>query len=82
MTDHRVLLEGGPTLASALWRAGRVDEVVAYLAPALLGSGASAVGDLGITSMAGIARLDVIEAISVGPDLRITAYPRPIPQED
>ncbi len=79
---HRVLLEGGPTLSSALWRAGCVDEVVAYLAPALLGSGASAVGDLGITSMAGIARLDIVEASPVGSDLRITAIPRPIPQEE
>ncbi|MGB7423732.1 MAG: RibD family protein, partial [Ornithinimicrobium sp.] len=79
---HRVLLEGGPTLASALWRAGCVDEVVAYLAPALLGSGASAVGDLGITTMAGMARLDLVETVPVGPDLRITAHPRPTPQED
>lgn len=79
---HRVLLEGGPTLASALWRAGCVDEVVAYLAPALLGSGASAVGDLGITTMSGIARLDLVETVPVGPDLRITAYPRRTPQED
>ena len=44
-----VWLEGGPTLAAAFLRAGLVDEVVAYLAPALLGSGPAAVGDLGIT---------------------------------
>ena len=34
-----VLLEGGPTLAAAFLRAGLVDEVVAYVAPVLLGSG-------------------------------------------
>jgi len=32
-----VLFEGGPTLAGAFIRAGLVDRVVVYLAPALLG---------------------------------------------
>ncbi len=49
---RHVFLEGGPTLAGAFLRAGLVDEVVAYLAPALLGAGRSAVADLGITTMA------------------------------
>ena len=47
---QHVLLEGGPTLAAAFLRAGLVDEVVAYVAPVLLGSGRAAVGDLGITT--------------------------------
>ncbi|NAZ83340.1 bifunctional diaminohydroxyphosphoribosylaminopyrimidine deaminase/5-amino-6-(5-phosphoribosylamino)uracil reductase RibD, partial [Kineococcus sp. R8] len=50
-----VLLEGGPTVAAAFWRAGLVDEVVCYLAPALLGAGAPAVGDLGVGAMPDIA---------------------------
>ena len=79
---RRVLLEGGPTLASAVWQAGYVEEVVAYLAPALLGSGVAAVGDLGITTMADIARLDITEVTQIGPDVRITAHPRHTPQED
>ena len=37
-----VLLEGGPTVAAAFVRAGLVDEVLAYLAPALLGAGPAA----------------------------------------
>lgn len=73
---RQVLLEGGPTLAAAFWRAGLVEEVVAYLAPALLGTGATAVGDLGIASIAGIARLEVVDLARVGPDIRITARPR------
>jgi len=72
---RRLLLEGGPTLAAVMWQAGYVDEVVAYLAPALLGSGAAAVGDLGIVSMTDIARLTIDEVVQIGPDLRVTASP-------
>lgn len=72
---RRLLLEGGPTLAASWWRAGLVDEVVAYLAPALLGAGPAAVGDLGIASMADIARLQVTDVTQIGPDVRIIARP-------
>jgi diaminohydroxyphosphoribosylaminopyrimidine deaminase/5-amino-6-(5-phosphoribosylamino)uracil reductase len=71
-----VLLEGGPTLAGAFVAAGAVDKVTGYLAPALLGTGAAALGDAGIATMARALRLDVTEAVRIGPDLRITAYPR------
>lgn len=76
---HDVLLEGGPTVAAAFWRAGLVDEVVAYLAPVLLGSGPSSVADLGVVTMADAQRLDVvaIDVIGQGADanVRITARP-------
>ncbi len=72
---RQVLLEGGPTLAAAFWRAGLVDEVVYYLAPALLGAGPSAVGDLGITTIADLARLEVTDLRRVGPDLRVGLRP-------
>jgi diaminohydroxyphosphoribosylaminopyrimidine deaminase/5-amino-6-(5-phosphoribosylamino)uracil reductase len=49
---RHVFLEGGPTLAAAFLRAGLVDEIVAYVAPMLLGAGRSAVADLGITTIA------------------------------
>jgi len=70
-----VLLEGGPTVAAAFARAGLVDEVVCYLAPALLGAGAPAVGDLGISAMPGIARLRLRDVTQVGDDVRLTARP-------
>ena len=38
---QHVFLEGGPTLARAFLDAGLVDEVVAYVAPMLLGAGAA-----------------------------------------
>lgn len=64
---RHVFLEGGPTLAAAFLRGGLVDEVVAYVAPVLLGSGRAAVGDLGITTMADALRLPVIDITVLDP---------------
>ncbi len=72
---RRVLVEGGPVLAAAFWRAGLVDEVVVYLAPVLLGAGPQAVGDLGIGTIGEAGRLDVVDVVRTGPDVRITAVP-------
>ncbi|MGC4930009.1 bifunctional diaminohydroxyphosphoribosylaminopyrimidine deaminase/5-amino-6-(5-phosphoribosylamino)uracil reductase RibD [Streptomyces sp. DT117] len=72
-----VLLEGGPTLAGAFVAAGKVDKVVGYLAPVLLGAGPAALGDAGITTISRALRLDVTETVRIGPDLRITAAPAP-----
>ena len=73
---HHVFLEGGPTLAAAFLRAGLVDEVIAYVAPALLGAGSSAVADLGIITIEEIRRFDLVEATRVGDDVRLTMRPR------
>ena len=72
---HHVLLEGGPTLAAAFLRAGLVDEVVTYLAPALLGAGPSAVGDLGVTTIGDALRLETTDVTVLGGDVRVTARP-------
>ncbi|MCK9793680.1 bifunctional diaminohydroxyphosphoribosylaminopyrimidine deaminase/5-amino-6-(5-phosphoribosylamino)uracil reductase RibD [Isoptericola sp. 4D.3] len=84
--EHRhVLLEGGPALAAAFWRAGLVDEVVAYVAPVLLGVGAPAVADLGIGTIADAARLDLLDVAVLQrdpadptdtPTVRLTLRPR------
>lgn len=58
---HHVFLEGGPTLAAAFLDADLVDEVVTYVAPMLLGSGTSAVADLGIATLADALHLHVDE---------------------
>lgn len=58
---RHVFLEGGPRLAAAFLRAGLVDEVVAYLAPTLLGSGPAALADLGIPTIAQALDLDVVD---------------------
>ena len=54
---RHVLLEGGPTLATAFLRAGLVDQVVAYTAPALLGTGPAALADFGAATITDALRL-------------------------
>src|SRR5665811_2274988 len=68
---HHVWLEGGPTVAAAFVEAGLVDEVIAYLAPAFLGSGAPAVGGLGIQNTGQACRLTPHEGTTIGADIRI-----------
>lgn len=72
---HHALLEGGPTLAAGFLQAGLVDEVVAYVAPALLGAGTASVGYLGITSMAGIRRFELVDVTRFGDDVRLILRP-------
>ncbi|MBD7957286.1 bifunctional diaminohydroxyphosphoribosylaminopyrimidine deaminase/5-amino-6-(5-phosphoribosylamino)uracil reductase RibD [Microbacterium sp. Sa4CUA7] len=79
---HRVFVEGGPTIASAFLRAGIVDEILTYLAPTLLGSGAAggdhpALRTLGVETISDQLRLDVASIERLGDDLLIVAAPRP-----
>ena len=67
-----VLIEGGATVTSAFLRAGLVDEVHAYIAPAILGSGPSAVSDLGIGTMAGVLRGKDVTVTRLGADTLVT----------
>jgi diaminohydroxyphosphoribosylaminopyrimidine deaminase/5-amino-6-(5-phosphoribosylamino)uracil reductase len=67
-----VLLEGGPTVAAGFLTAGLVDLVVAYVAPALLGAGPSAIGDLGVGTINDAVRLRLSEVTRVGDDARLT----------
>lgn len=73
-----VWLEGGPTLAAAFLEAGLVDDVYAYVAPALLGAGHAAVADLGIRTISDALRLRLVDAVVVGGDVRIHAVPEPV----
>ena len=70
---HRIWLEGGPTVAAAFLAADLVDEVVAYIAPVLLGRGRLSVGDLGITTIDHALRLAPTDTTLIGDDVRITA---------
>ena len=74
-----VFLEGGPQLAAAFLQAGLVDEVVVYVAPRLLGAGASAVAQLGITTIADAVELLVTDVTTFGTgadaNVRITMRP-------
>lgn len=77
---RHVFLEGGPRLAAAFLEAGLVDEVVAYIAPTLLGAGANAVADLGISTLADALNLSVTAVDVVGTNdqtnVRLTLSPQ------
>jgi diaminohydroxyphosphoribosylaminopyrimidine deaminase/5-amino-6-(5-phosphoribosylamino)uracil reductase len=70
-----VLLEGGPTLAGAFIEAHCVDEVIAYLAPTLLGDGPSALGHAGIGSLAEAVTLEVHSVSRTGGDIKVVGTP-------
>lgn len=72
---RRVWLEGGPIVAAAFLAAGLVDDVVAYLAPALLGAGPAAVGGLGIQTIDQATRLELLDVAVLGGDVRVLARP-------
>ncbi len=72
---NEVLVEAGPTLAGALWRAGLVDWLTIYLAPTLLGSGGRPLLDLPLERMREQQRLDIREIRAIGHDWRIDATP-------
>nr|WP_082587656.1 bifunctional diaminohydroxyphosphoribosylaminopyrimidine deaminase/5-amino-6-(5-phosphoribosylamino)uracil reductase RibD [Nocardioides sp. Soil774] len=83
---QHVFLEGGPQLAGAFLTAGLVDEVVTYVAPMLLGSGASAVADLGVATIADAVHLHVTDVTVLrghdGEDtnVRLTMRPTTLPR--
>ncbi|GAA3627490.1 diaminohydroxyphosphoribosylaminopyrimidine deaminase [Lentzea atacamensis] len=71
-----VLLEGGSTVAGAFLRAGRIDRVLAYIAPAILGDGPAAILGAGVSTITDAVRLTVQDVTMSGPDLRISAVPQ------
>jgi diaminohydroxyphosphoribosylaminopyrimidine deaminase/5-amino-6-(5-phosphoribosylamino)uracil reductase len=79
---RHLMVEGGAMVASAFLRAGLADELVAYVAPLLLGAGTSAVGALGVQTLADAShwRWDETDGGAVrpaGPDLRLRLEPLP-----
>jgi diaminohydroxyphosphoribosylaminopyrimidine deaminase / 5-amino-6-(5-phosphoribosylamino)uracil reductase len=67
-----LLLEGGPTLATAFLRADLVDKLLLFVAPVLSGSGPRFLGEL-----ARPVDLSGLETERVGEDLLLTAYIHP-----
>lgn len=72
---QRVFVEGGPTLASAFLAGGLMDEVLAYVAPVLLGGPKLALGDIGVDTIGRAQRLVVDQWLPLGPDLLAIARP-------
>ena len=73
---REVLIEGGPTIASAFLAAGLADELHAYISPALLGAGAQAVSGLGISTITSALRFHIVDVHRLGDDLLVVARPR------
>ncbi|NYF15783.1 diaminohydroxyphosphoribosylaminopyrimidine deaminase/5-amino-6-(5-phosphoribosylamino)uracil reductase [Microbacterium sp. AK009] len=72
---QRVFVEGGPTLASAFVRAGLVDEVIAYIAPTLLGGPRLALDDIGVETIGAAVRLTLSRVERLGDDVLLVARP-------
>lgn len=74
---NEILLEGGPRLAGAVLTQGLADEVLAYLAPTLLGHEARPFAWLpGLDRLAQRIELEFIDMRRVGEDLRLSLRPR------
>lgn len=69
---NQVLVEAGPTFGSALLAAGLIDEIVIYIAPAILGSGLGGIADLGIRSINEKLQLTLISQEVIDQDIKIT----------
>lgn len=67
-----VLIEGGPTLAGAFLAADAVDRIQAFVAPAILGAGAAAVGDVGVQTIADARRFSRESVETIGPDILLS----------
>jgi diaminohydroxyphosphoribosylaminopyrimidine deaminase/5-amino-6-(5-phosphoribosylamino)uracil reductase len=71
---NEVHVEAGFRLNGSLVREGLVDEILVYLAPALLGDKAQGMFELPeLTQLSGRRQLAIREARMVGPDIRILA---------
>ena len=72
-----VFIEGGPKLTSSMLKAGVVSELLIYVAPSLIGcddyADFSAVGDIGVSTMAEIKQLRVVSETRLGQDTLIRA---------
>ncbi len=68
-----VLVEGGPTLAGSLWRAGLVDRLVVYVGGMVAGGIGRGVLDGIFGTMADARPVRVTGVTRLGPDLRIDA---------
>jgi diaminohydroxyphosphoribosylaminopyrimidine deaminase/5-amino-6-(5-phosphoribosylamino)uracil reductase len=72
---NEILVESGPRLAGALLREGLLDELIVYMAPALLGDAARPLLSLPLDNMAEKVQLQIEDVRKVGQDWRFTAKP-------
>ena len=73
---NEILVESGPRLAGALLQLGLLDELIIYMAPALMGSSARPLLDLPLDTMADKVELHIDDVRKVGQDWRFTVIPQ------
>lgn len=73
-----LLVEGGATIHGSFLQAKAFDQVIAYLAPKLIGgqTAAAAIGGTGIEHLADVPELSIIHVGRLGDDIKITAIPK------
>jgi diaminohydroxyphosphoribosylaminopyrimidine deaminase / 5-amino-6-(5-phosphoribosylamino)uracil reductase len=69
--QRHILLEGGPTLATAFLDAALVDEAIVYVAPTLLGAGRSALDGGAVGTLPDAHRAELRDVARLGPDVRL-----------
>jgi diaminohydroxyphosphoribosylaminopyrimidine deaminase/5-amino-6-(5-phosphoribosylamino)uracil reductase len=67
---NQVLVEAGPTLGSALMASGKIDELIVYQAPKMLGAGKEFVSHLGISTLDDHLKLELIGVQPFGSDIK------------
>jgi diaminohydroxyphosphoribosylaminopyrimidine deaminase/5-amino-6-(5-phosphoribosylamino)uracil reductase len=67
---NHILLESGPTLATAMLQAGMLDELMLYQGASVLGAGKSFVADLGVTTVDSAISLTRISTQTFGDDVK------------
>lgn len=77
-----LFVEGGPKLASAFLAAGLADELLVYLAPAVIGGPRTAIADVGVATIADALRYDFADLVRLGDDVLVVARPREAAHSD
>jgi diaminohydroxyphosphoribosylaminopyrimidine deaminase / 5-amino-6-(5-phosphoribosylamino)uracil reductase len=67
---NQVLVEAGPTLGSALMASGKIDELIMYQAPKMLGAGKEFVSHLGISTLEDHIELELLSVAQFGSDIK------------
>lgn len=67
---NQVLVEAGPTLGSALMASGKIDELIIYQAPKMLGAGKEFVSHLGISTLDDYLELELLGVQPFGSDIK------------
>ena len=67
---NQVLVEAGPTLGSALMASGKIDELIVYQAPKMLGAGKEFVSHLGISTLEDHIELELLSVAQFGGDIK------------